>query len=255
MANRYPLRTETLVVVRGTQIDMMHAQNESVAGVYHLGVQRNTCQFSIRASNADTDLTISYRQLYVLGGNIREIKAPTELRTGPYTADVLESHVISVAPGVNDVEVTVTSDEDIVGHVSSLWYDVSKGEELVQQVRVTREGSLSTTEQILFQPGPGRIARLDWFSMYTNSSGVATKQACFGTPQDERATITSPGSVRFTPAMDETYDPVPLPVTARLAGTVGQSFSDDVPFILRYTNAAPATVTRTYIVTFTPRRV
>lgn len=119
----YPRRTETQVVVRGTQIDVILAQSRSLAMTYYVPVQRNTAQFSIVSPEADTDLTIKVRHVYTLGAHVRELVAATTIRSGAYVEDTLEAYTVKVAAGANQLEVEVTSDSDIHGDFAVLWYD------------------------------------------------------------------------------------------------------------------------------------
>lgn len=119
----YPRRTETLVVLRGTQIDVVLAQGQSLAKMYYVPVQRNTAQFSIVSPENDNDLTLQVRHVYALGAYKRELVPATTIRNGPYTGETMEAYTVKVAPGANQLEVEVTSDSEIHGDFAVLWYD------------------------------------------------------------------------------------------------------------------------------------
>lgn len=122
MGDWHPRRTETLVVIRGTQIDTVLRDGESLGGTYHIPVQRNTCQISLYAGSAAASLEVKARQVYAIGGSAREVAAAVVLRSGAYTAKTLESYTVTIAPGANKLELTITG--ALAGDLAVLWYDI-----------------------------------------------------------------------------------------------------------------------------------
>lgn len=173
MLERYPRRTEGLVIVKGTQVTSRVCDNAALTGIFHFPVQRNTMYLQLWGSSADTGLAISYRLLYRLGQGAKEIKAATILRaSGAYNpaAEGILSYAIPVTHGANECEVTVESASDIAGYLEALWVDAvgSMGVEYMARHTVVRAEPIAAgiSEVISFLPAPGYIGQVQDFRFH-----------------------------------------------------------------------------------------
>lgn len=166
MPDRYPRRSEALVVVKGTQVASRVCDGGLLAGIYHFPVQRNTMYLQVWSGKTDTDMSVTYRLLYRLGAAYREIKAVSALRTGAYDPSLhgILAYSIPVTAGANEVEVSIVSGSDVSGYVEGLWIDAQGplGTEYMAINDVSRSQALAVgvTEEVALYAPAGYVGEL-----------------------------------------------------------------------------------------------